>query len=64
MYWNGIDRYPSRIERQRRAAQAALRFGPNLPQAHWAMGMLYYHGERDYARALPELTVAVEGLPG
>jgi TolB-like protein/Flp pilus assembly protein TadD len=63
-YWLGYDPYPSRVEQQREAAEAALRLAPDLPQAHWVMGMLHYWGERDFARALPELTAAAEALPG
>jgi tetratricopeptide (TPR) repeat protein len=63
-YWLGYDPYPERSERQREAAEAAVRLAPRLPQARWAMGIVYYWGERDFARALEELTVAVEGLPG
>ena len=64
LHWLGHDPYESRVERQREAARAALRFAPDLPQAHWAMGMVHYWGERDFARALPELTAAAEALPG
>ena len=64
LHWFGYDPYPTRLERLRAAAEEALRLAPDLPQAHWAMGLVHYRGERDYARALEELTVAAEGLPG
>ena len=57
------DPHPSRVERQRATASAALRFGPSLPQARAATGMVHYMRD-DYARALPELTAAAEALPG
>jgi serine/threonine-protein kinase len=64
LYWFGYDPYPSRVELQRRAAEAAIRSAPELPQAHWAMGMVHYWGERDFSRALSELTSAAKALPG
>ncbi|MFC1661359.1 tetratricopeptide repeat protein [Gemmatimonadota bacterium] len=63
MYWLGYDPIPGRLERQRTAAEAAVQLAPDLPRARAAMGMVLYN-EHDYARALQELTVAVEGLPG
>jgi hypothetical protein len=62
MHWLGYDRVPARPILARKEAEAALRLAPDLPQAHWAMGMAYYFGERDYGRALEELTAAVERL--
>jgi TolB-like protein len=41
-YWEGYDPYPSRLEFQRVAAEAALRLAPELPQARWAMAMAVY----------------------
>jgi serine/threonine protein kinase/tetratricopeptide (TPR) repeat protein len=64
MYWLRYDPSATRLERQRDAAEAALGLAPDLPQTRWAMGLVYYYGERDYARALEELTAAVARLPG
>ncbi len=64
MYWFGYDPYLSRAESQRAAAEAALSLAPELPQARWARGMAHYFDERDFAKALEEFTLAVEGLPG
>jgi serine/threonine-protein kinase len=64
VHWFGYDPYPSRLESQRAAAEAAVRLAPGLPQARWAMGLVHYQGPRDYAKALEEFTLAVEGLPG
>jgi tetratricopeptide (TPR) repeat protein len=63
LYWLGYDPFPGRLERQRAAAEKAIRLAPDLPQARLAMGRVHY-AERDYARALEELTFAVEGMPG
>lgn len=64
LYWFGYDPNPGRLDRQREAARAALRLAPDLPQTHWAMGLAYYHGERNFELALKEFTVAAAGLPG
>jgi serine/threonine protein kinase/Flp pilus assembly protein TadD len=64
MHWFGYDTHPTRRERQRKAAEIALQLAPGLPQAHWAMGRVHFQGERDFVRALEELTVAADGLPG
>lgn len=54
---------PSRLERQREEAEAALRLAPELPQAHVAMGLWHYWGRRDYERALEEFQVALAETP-
>jgi serine/threonine-protein kinase len=63
MYFYAYDPYPSRLEAARVAAEAAMHLAPELPQAHEAMGGMYTW-EGDNAKALEELTVAAEGLPG
>ena len=45
------------------AVNEALRLQPGLPEAHFALGDLYYRAERDYDRALQELAIAKQGLP-
>jgi serine/threonine-protein kinase len=54
---------PTMLEKARAAANEALRLQPALPEAHLALGYLYYRGDRDYERALRELAVAKNGLP-
>ena len=51
------------LEKARVAANESLRLQPGLPEAHLALGHLYYRGERDYDRALQELAIAKKGLP-
>lgn len=63
MHFVGYDPSPSRLERQREEAEAALRIEPKLPQAHVAMGLWHYLGRRDYERALEEFEVALDGTP-
>ncbi|UCG86499.1 MAG: protein kinase [Gemmatimonadota bacterium] len=64
MWWLRYDSSPERLARLWEAAEAARQHDPDLPQAHWAMGMAHYVAERDFARALEELTIALDGLPG
>jgi TolB-like protein/Flp pilus assembly protein TadD len=54
---------PASLEKARAAANEALRLQPGLPEAHLALGHVYYRGDRDYDRALQELAIAKEGLP-
>lgn len=63
VYWFRYDPNAERLIKQREAAEAALRLAPELPQAHVAMGLVYYWGQRDYGRALDELAIALRGLP-
>jgi TolB-like protein len=63
MYLFRYDLSPARLVRQREEAQAALRLAPDLPQGHYAMGLVYYVGPLDYHRALDEFRLAQAGLP-
>jgi len=63
MYFFGYDPTAARAARQREEAEAALRIAPDLPQAHIAMGLALYWGQRDYRRALDEYAIALKGLP-
>ncbi len=63
MHWYAYDRSTARAVRQREEAEEALRLAPDLPQAHFALGMVHYWGRRDYHRALDEFAIALEGLP-
>jgi serine/threonine-protein kinase len=63
MYWFRYDPSAARAARQREKAETALRLAPELPQAHFAMGLAHYWGRRDYRRALDEFAIAIEGLP-
>jgi len=54
---------PSSLDRARAAANEAIRLQPALPEAHLALGYVYYRGNRDYDAALRELALAKNGLP-
>jgi TolB-like protein/class 3 adenylate cyclase/Tfp pilus assembly protein PilF len=51
------------LEKARAAANEALHLQPDLPEAHFALGHIYFWGERNYERALTELEVAKAALP-
>jgi serine/threonine-protein kinase len=45
------------------AADRAFELQPNLAEGHLALGKYYYHGLKEYDKALEELAVAEKGLP-
>jgi (2Fe-2S) ferredoxin/tetratricopeptide (TPR) repeat protein len=63
MSWFRYDPSPERLVRQRAEAEIALRLAPHLPQAHVAIGEVHYRGRRDWAAALKDYRIALEGLP-
>src|SRR5438874_350043 len=52
-----------RREKARILAERALRFEPDLPEAHLAVGSSYYYGDNNYDAALREFEIAQRGLP-
>lgn len=63
LHWFGLDRTPTRLAQAQAAAQKALALAPDLGDAHLAQALVYYHGSRDYTRALEELAIARRTLP-
>ena len=63
LYWTGHDRTPARLDMANVAVQTALRLQPEAGEAHRALGIYYYYGFRDYARASSELAIARRTLP-
>ena len=63
LYWYGLDHTPARLAQAQATAQKALALAPDLGEAHLAQALVYYHGSRDYARALEELAIARRTLP-
>jgi TolB-like protein/Flp pilus assembly protein TadD len=54
---------PARREKARLNALESLRLQPDLPEGHLALGFSYYHGDRDYERAVAEFEIAKGDLP-
>ncbi|HEY2801013.1 MAG TPA: tetratricopeptide repeat protein [Chthoniobacterales bacterium] len=63
LYWFGLDRSPERLAQAKATAQTALALAPDLGEAHLAQALVYYHGDRDYARALEQVAIAKRTLP-
>jgi serine/threonine-protein kinase len=62
-YWFVAETPKSVVEEAREEAEQALRLQPDLPEAHRALGLYHYWGQRDYDRALQEFETARPGLP-
>jgi serine/threonine-protein kinase len=63
MWFFFYDRTQERLAVAREAVDQALRLDPDLPEAHEALGMYYYHGHLDYERALAEFAIAQKSQP-
>ena len=63
LYWFNLDHAPVRLAQARTMAQKALALAPDSGEAHLAQELVYYHGDRDYARAREELAIARRELP-
>src|SRR3989454_57090 len=60
---HNFDRTSERREKARALAERALRFEPDLAEAHLAVGFSYYYGDNNYDAALREFEIAQRGLP-
>jgi serine/threonine-protein kinase len=58
------DRTQQRLDLARHAADSALALAPDLPEAHLALGQIYYWGALDYPKALAEFRTALARDPG
>ena len=63
MYWFYHDRSEERLGRAKEKVDKALQLSPELPEAHWALGMYYYWGHLDYGRALEQFVIARRSQP-
>jgi serine/threonine-protein kinase len=61
-HWLYVDRTDETMARATRAAERAIAIAPELPEAHRALGNLYYR-KRDYDKALAELSVVQRSQP-
>ena len=54
---------PARREKARALAERAFNLQPDLPEAHLALGFVYYYGDNNFDDALQEFEIAQRGLP-
>ena len=57
-YWYAYDQSPARLDLARASAERALLLQPELPEAHIALGEVYYRFSKDYEAALREYRLA------
>jgi non-specific serine/threonine protein kinase len=62
LYWY-FDATEERLRNAKVACDRALQLDPDNPMAHLALAQYYYHGKREYDRALEELEIAADGAP-
>jgi serine/threonine protein kinase/tetratricopeptide (TPR) repeat protein len=63
LYWFYYDRTEECLAKAKEAADKAMTLNPDLPEAHWALGMYYYHGLLDYEHALEQFGIAQKSQP-
>lgn len=63
LFWFGYDNTPSRLMEAKRAAEAALKFQPELGEAHLANAFYYYYGFRRYDIAATHVSAALLAIP-
>jgi len=63
MYHHQYDHTEERLQSAKDAVDRALALQPDLPEAHLALGYYYYHGHREYDKALREFAIAEKRLP-
>lgn len=64
LYWFFYDRSDSITAASLAHARRALELAPDLAYGHWALGAWHYRVNLDYDRALEEIDLALEGIPG
>jgi len=62
-YHSNIDRTEARLARAKTALEHMEAIDPNHPMTRLARGFYYYHGYRDYDRALVEFNAVAEARP-
>lgn len=63
LHWYNVDNSAAVVTAAQEAAGRALALQPTLPEAHLAMGYMYYWCHRDYESALREFGIAQASLP-
>jgi serine/threonine protein kinase/tetratricopeptide (TPR) repeat protein len=62
LYWYYYDRTDTCLAKARDAVNKAFEISPDLPEAHMALGVYYYHGHMDYDRGLEYFKIAKKSL--
>jgi TolB-like protein/Flp pilus assembly protein TadD len=63
MYWDLTDPSQQRLDSAKKMIDMAMRLASNTSEAHQALGWYYYHGLRDYKKALQEFSRVLELQP-
>ncbi len=63
LFFQGHDRSEKRMTLARQAIDKALKINSELPEAHLAIGEIYYHHKWDLDRALEQVDRAAETIP-
>jgi TolB-like protein/Flp pilus assembly protein TadD len=63
VYFLRSDPSLSRATQMQNEAETAFRLAPDLPQAHFALGVVHKTLRRDFRKALEEFTIALRGMP-
>jgi len=62
--WYRLDLSPSRMKASKEAIDQAMQLKPNNAIVRMARATYFYHGFRDYAKALADYSIAIELAPG
>jgi serine/threonine protein kinase/Tfp pilus assembly protein PilF len=62
-HWQISPLAPAELEEVKSIIERALTLVPNLPEAHFALGLFFYFGHRQYEMALAEFNRALELQP-
>jgi len=63
MHWDQTDPSPQILDSAKKMIDIAMRLTPNNVETHEALGWYYYHGLRDFKRALGEFSKVLELQP-
>ena len=63
MYWDLTDPSPERLESAKKMVDMSISLAPHAPEGYQSLGWYYYHGLRDYDRALQEFSKVLELQP-
>jgi TolB-like protein/cytochrome c-type biogenesis protein CcmH/NrfG len=62
-FFHSFEATPARGQKARDLAKRALELQPDLPEAHLALGQVYYYVDNDFDTAAREFQIAQSGLP-